>query len=281
MNENTGVSLNFQSPNISTVVYAVQNDKLSRHIVAQLRDGSAPWTPPAGALPTIRYLKPDGTAGFYDTDEDSNPAIVVSGSVATLTLAEQCTTVPGDVYMQLNFYGTDGERLTSFAWLLRVQKSVLEDATIVSSDYYNVLTATLAQVAADRAAVEAIAAQFTFPLGIPYGGTAATTASAARANIGLAISYDYASLGNNATKTLTFAERSNHGFVYISGAASDAQAILAIDTASDGTASAVKFVGGTKVDLSTSGKTVSITNRSGAYVYMCYFGWYGETPVFS
>ncbi len=184
MTENTIVSLNLQSPNISTIVYAVQNDKLSRHIVAQLRDGSAPWTPPAGALPTIRYLKPDGTAGFYDSDEDNNAAIVVSGSTATITIVEQALTVPGDVYMQLNFYGTDGSKLTTFCWLLRVQKSVLADATIVSSDYYNTLTATLAQVAADRAAVEAIAASITLPWPISSGGTDATTASAALANLG-------------------------------------------------------------------------------------------------
>ena len=146
MTENTSVSLDFQSPNISTVVYAVQNDKLSRHIVAQLRDGSAPWTPPAGAGAVIRYLKPDGTGGFYDVDESNAAAISVSGSVATLTLAEQCTTVPGDVYMQLNFYGTDGSKLTTFAWILRVQKSVLTDATIVSSDYYNVLSEQIGAV---------------------------------------------------------------------------------------------------------------------------------------
>lgn len=146
MTENTSVSLNFQSPNISTVVYAVQNDRLSRHITAQLRDGSAPWTPPAGAGAFIRYLKPDGTAGFYDVDENNDPAIVLSGSTATLTLAEQATTVPGDVYMQLNFYGSDGSKLTTFCWILRVQKSVLEDATIISSDYYNILSDQIAAV---------------------------------------------------------------------------------------------------------------------------------------
>ena len=166
MTENTSVSLNFQSPNISTVVYAVQNDKLSRHIVAQLRDGSAPWTPPAGAGAFIRYLKPDGTAGFYDVDESNDPAISVSGSVATLTLAEQCTTVPGDVYMQLNFYGSDGSKLTTFAWILRVQKSVLEDATIISSDYYNVLTVQIAAVLDAAAALTGMTASAS---GLPTG----------------------------------------------------------------------------------------------------------------
>ena len=166
MTENTSVSLNFQSPNISTVVYAVQNDRLSRHIVAQLRDGSAPWTPPAGSGAFIRYLKPDGTAGFYDVDESNDPAISVSGSVATLTLAEQCTTVPGDVYMQLNFYGTDGSKLTTFAWILRVQKSVLEDATIISSDYYNVLSAQIAAVLDAAAALTGMTASVS---GLPTG----------------------------------------------------------------------------------------------------------------
>lgn len=166
MTENTSVSLNFQAPNISTVVYAVQNDRLSRHIVAQLRDGSAPWTPPAGAGAFIRYLKPDGTAGFYDVDENDDPAITIDGSVVTLTLAEQATTVPGDVYMQLNFYGTDGARLTTFCWILRVQKSVLEDATIISSDYYNVLSAQIAAVLEAAAALTGLTATAT---GLPTG----------------------------------------------------------------------------------------------------------------
>lgn len=166
MTENTSVSLNFQSPNISTVVYAVQNDKLSRHIVAQLRDGSAPWTPPAGAGAFIRYLKPDGTAGFYDVDESNDPAITVSGSVATLTLAEQCTTVPGDVYMQLNFYGSDGSKLTTFCWILRVKKSVLTDATIISSDYYNVLSAQIAAVLNAAASLTGMTASVS---GLPTG----------------------------------------------------------------------------------------------------------------
>lgn len=176
MTENTAIVLNLAAPNISSVVYAVQNDRLSRHIVAQLLDGSTAWTPPAGASAVIRYLKPDGTGGYYDTDENDDPAISISGSTATLTIAEQALTVPGDVYFQLNFYTAAGEKVTTFAWLLRVQKSVISDAEIVSSDYYNTLTATIAQ------GIE-VAQQLTYPVPVNNGGTGAGTQTAALLNL--------------------------------------------------------------------------------------------------
>lgn len=144
MTSTTHVTLNLQAPNTAVTVNAKQNDRLSRYISATLYDGSVAFVPPVGASAAIRYKKPDGTGGFYDVDEDDNPAIVITGSTALLTLAEQCTTVPGEVYMELNFYTAAGDKLTSFTWLLKVEQSVLTDATIVSSNYYNVLTAAIA-----------------------------------------------------------------------------------------------------------------------------------------
>ena len=140
----TYIDLNLSEVNCAVVVYAKQNDRLSRHIAATLYDGASSWTPPAGSYPIIRFLKPDGTSGFYDVDEDGNAATTISGNVATMTIVEQALTVPGDVYMELNFYNTAGEKLTTLKWLLRVQQSVLEDSTIISSDYYNVLSAQIA-----------------------------------------------------------------------------------------------------------------------------------------
>lgn len=160
MTSTTYITLNLQSPNTAVTVNAKQNDRLSRYISAALYDGSVAFVPPVGASAAIRYKKPDGTGGFYDADEDANPAIVITGSTALLTLAEQCTTVPGDVYMELNFYTAAGDKLTSFTWLLKVEQSVLTDATIVSSDYYNVLTAAIATALEyrDAAAASATAA---------------------------------------------------------------------------------------------------------------------------
>lgn len=172
MREASSAVLDFQAPNISTVIYAVQNDKLSRHIVAQLTDGSAPWTPPAGAVGMIRYLKPDGTAGFYDVDEKNNSAVVVTGSTVDMTLVEQALTVPGDVYMQLNFYDANEAKLTTFCWILRVQKNVLTDATIVSSDYYNVLSA---QISAVLNAAESLTGMTASASGLPTGADPTVT----------------------------------------------------------------------------------------------------------
>lgn len=148
----TKINLDFLRPTAQVIVSAKQNDKASRFIQANLWVGNLPFVP-GSALATFRVLKPDGTAAFYDTNESGDPAIVINGNVATIELVEQVLTVPGDVEAELNLYTADGEKLTSFTFTIRVQASVLNDAEISSSDYFNVLTNTLtqAQAAADRA----------------------------------------------------------------------------------------------------------------------------------
>lgn len=180
MNSTTYITLDMQAPETGVIAYAKQNDKLSRRLSATLKDGATSWTPPTGAAAAIRYSKPDGTGGFYDVLEDSSPAIVVSGNVALMTLAEQCVTVPGQVRMELNFYTSAGAKLTSFTWLLNVEASVLTDATIVSSSYYNVLTAQVAQAleyrdaAANSAAAAAASAALAQQLSLQNKGWFAT-----------------------------------------------------------------------------------------------------------
>lgn len=143
----TNITLDLQRPNVVVTADAKQNDRMARMIAAQLKDGSAEWPVPGDASAFIRYAKPDGTGGFYDTmEDDTTPAYTVSGSVITFILCEQMLTVPGNVFVEINFY-TGTEKLTSFCFLLRVQASVLTDATIVNSDYYNVMTATLNEMA--------------------------------------------------------------------------------------------------------------------------------------
>ena len=147
MKSTTSISLNLQLPNYSVAVYAVQGDTMSREIEAALFDGQTPFTPPAGALGTVRYYKPDGTSGFYDTLEDEETvAVTWDDNVAIIRLAEQTVTVPGEVLMQLSFYSADAERLSAFTFRLFVEKNPYSDQEFESTDYYSVLTARIAAV---------------------------------------------------------------------------------------------------------------------------------------
>lgn len=147
MKSTTSISLNLQLPNYSVAVYAVQGDTMSREIEAALFDGQTPFTPPAGALGTVRYYKPDGTSGFYDTLEDEETvAVTWDDNVATIRLAEQTVTVPGEVLVQLSFYSADAERLSAFTFRLFVEKNPYSDQEFESTDYYSVLTARIAAV---------------------------------------------------------------------------------------------------------------------------------------
>ncbi len=147
MKSNTNISLNLQMPNFSVVVYAVQGDTMSREVTALLYDGQTPFTPPVGALGTVRFLKPDGTSGFYDTmEDDETVAVTWEGNEATIRLAEQVLTVPGDVIVQVSFYNADAERLSTFNFKVVVEKNPLTDEQFESTDYYSVLTARIAAV---------------------------------------------------------------------------------------------------------------------------------------
>ena len=158
MLETTPLILDFQAPNVAVVAYAKQNDRATRKLICQLVDGGTPWVAFGNIYAAIRFLKPDGTGGFYDTDDNGNPAIAFNGSQATLTLAEQVLTVPGTVYLELNIYNSQSERLTTFAFVLNVEASVLSDATIISSNYYNILTQQIADILGSIGAVAGLTA---------------------------------------------------------------------------------------------------------------------------
>ena len=133
------IALDMLAVGIPPAVEAKQNDT-ARVIGANLYAGGNVFDVPVGAIVVFRYRKPDGTAGFYDALPDDTPAISIERNVVTILLVEQVLTVPGDVQCEINLYNTAGEKLTTFTFCLRVQASVLTDAEIISSDYFNVLS---------------------------------------------------------------------------------------------------------------------------------------------
>lgn len=162
----TDLTLDLKKPNINTIVHAKQNDKLTRYLSASLMNGPQEWTPPANIMSAVRFKKADGTGGFYDTDEQNNPAVVYSGNKARITLAEQVISFPGPVLMELNIYNSQQEKLTTFYWVVEVEESVLQDTEIISTSYFNILSQQIADI---LGRVGSIAELEAYAEGIPYG----------------------------------------------------------------------------------------------------------------
>lgn len=116
-------------------VDAVQGDTNTREVAMNLYAGGAAWKVPDGAAVQIRYRKPDGTGGVYDTLPDGTQAWWVSGNTLTVALAPQMLTVTGEVKMQTALMlGEDC--LATFS----VSVDVAEDpslGTVRSADYVN------------------------------------------------------------------------------------------------------------------------------------------------
>ena len=122
-------------------VRLVCNDKLTRAVALQLfADGQAVALPAACKV-LVRYGKPDGTAGSYDTLPDGSTAYTIAGNTVTVALAPQVCNVAGKV--KLSVLLTDGEReLNCFALYLDVQSHVGADT---ESENYVYITGYLPQ----------------------------------------------------------------------------------------------------------------------------------------
>ena len=134
------INIDLIEKSVKPLIYAKQNDSQTRFIAASLFANGQPFSVPDGVVAMFRAGKPDGTACFYDSNETGTPAITIEGNLVTVELAEQVLTAPGNVQAEINFYTAGGEKLTSFSFAIQVEKSVLTDQEIVSSNYYNVLT---------------------------------------------------------------------------------------------------------------------------------------------
>lgn len=197
MNINQSVALNLSAAEPVPRLSMVQGDSNTRTIKATLWDGSQPFSVPAGAACMVRYSKPDGTGGLYDSTE-GGAAVTASGSTVTAPVATQMLTAAGIVMAEIDIYGTgsgvSAERLATFRFLVEVTPSVYPDAPIISSDYYNVLTSAIASAVAAAESAEASAASAAAAVAgaVKYTETQTLTTAQktqARDNIGAAAPY--------------------------------------------------------------------------------------------
>ena len=164
MNVNQEVRLNLSADGIPPRLFMPQGDANSRTIIATLWDGAAPYNVPASAAVMVRFRKPDGTGGLYDATE-AGTAVTASGNTVTAPVATQMLAVAGVVQAEIDIYGTGSgkaaDRLATFRFAVEVAPSVYPDAQIISSDYFNLIAATISEAseAAAKAELAKTAAQ--------------------------------------------------------------------------------------------------------------------------
>lgn len=198
MNIKHSIGLNLSADAIPGRLHMVQGDANSRTIVATLWDGAQLYSIPAGAAVMVRFRKPDGTGGLYDATESGNQVSYV-GSIVTAPVATQMLAVAGDVFAEIDIFGSGSgaaaERLATFRFVVEVAPCVLPDAKIISSDYYNILASKVAEAvaAAERAEQAESAAAAS-------AEAAATSAANAATSVEGAVKY-------NTPQTLTDAQK--------------------------------------------------------------------------
>lgn len=121
---------------VPTQVNATQGDTNSRKIAISLFEHGKSWTVPANTIASVRYRKPDDTAGLYNTLPDGSVAYEIAENVVTVTLAPQMLTVPGRVMADVLL--SNGEKnVATFSFIVKVEKNPLYDSNVESEDYYN------------------------------------------------------------------------------------------------------------------------------------------------
>ena len=86
---------------VTSRVDVVQGDSYSRQLQLHLIAGGAPWTPPTDATVAVRYRKPGGVKGSYNTLPSGASAYTVNGNTVTVTLSPELVDVSGTVQIQV------------------------------------------------------------------------------------------------------------------------------------------------------------------------------------
>lgn len=97
------IAIDILAPERPCIVYAMQDDKYSRNLELTLYKGGVACAFASEVAAVVKYAKPDGTGGTYDTlpDDADTPACTIDGNVVTVALAPQVCTVAGTVLLSV------------------------------------------------------------------------------------------------------------------------------------------------------------------------------------
>lgn len=139
-------------------IKAKQNDRHSRFFKVILHNDNADFHIPSNAALTVRYIAPSGR-GWYDTiteidGKKMHSAFEISENEVIVELAEAMLTLPGSGKLCLQIYSQTGYRIGTWNIPIEIEEDPCSDQNVVASDYYNVLTAQVAQTLGYRDAAE-------------------------------------------------------------------------------------------------------------------------------
>lgn len=116
-------------------IQAMQDDRYSRELEICLLAGGMEYLPPEDATVLVRYQKPDGTGGAYDTLPNGSSAWSVENGVLTVALAPQVCTAPGTVELAVSLLRETAE-ISTFTLLVDVMPAPGGKAS--SREYVNI-----------------------------------------------------------------------------------------------------------------------------------------------
>lgn len=133
----TKLKVDLQTPGVTPIVHAVQNDSYCRNLEIALYTGGVPFVFPGNANVVIRYRKSDGKGGEYDTLPDGQLAWSLHKHRLTIALAPQVLTCPGSVALSIVFLQHD-RQLSVFPVRIAVQP--IASALVMESEDYCCVT---------------------------------------------------------------------------------------------------------------------------------------------
>ena len=153
------LKMNLEEPEALQRLEMPMGDAGSREIEMHLYANQSIWPIPEGVTTVIRYRKPDGTMGEYDTLPDGNAAWSVFENILKLKLAPQVLAAAGSVILYATLY-LEGKILQTFATEIYV-KTPFEYGTVsraaASRDYAYVTNVLRGPVTAEKGQVLMVA----------------------------------------------------------------------------------------------------------------------------
>lgn len=161
----TKICTDLARASIPVTVHAVQGDQNTRILELTCYSNGAAWPVPTDATIAVRYRKPDGTKGYYDTLPDGGQACTVNGNLVSVILAPQMLTVAGSVAAQVEI--TQGVNILGTSAVSVSVEANPAAGVLTSEDYINWLDWMVSEL--DAKIAEAVqTGDFTGPAG-PQG----------------------------------------------------------------------------------------------------------------